>query len=511
MARRVASGGDDRIVALASSISSGVVELDPDRNVVLLNATARSMLGGTALSPPFPWPAEIAFSSSEARAGNDHGGDPVTRVIEGQAIRAEPFEIGNMESGSGAHAIRVSGQAVATGNQVSCAFLVFERIGDDPGQPNARGEYRSSDVNSKLAQGLANDFNNVLATIAYAIDLSLKQALPEKAASLLMTALSTVERGQQTTERMQGLASQTNGQTATRSVMALLEDFNVLVSARLDERITMKLACNEADLVLRCNQVQLEEALVTIVTQIADEILGRASGGDIVITARTAEASGPVSDLRARDGQDSDYVVLTVCGHASEMQSASMKSADPDLTRGSADLEKVRSFVTGAGGDMHIKAGQQDVSGISLYLPLERTVGRGLAPDEKVLPRGTGETIFLVEDEPMFLLMLQEELEDLGYRVISATSGKAALGLIEQGVEFDLVIADVVMPGDIDGFDLAAKICRMHHGAAVLYMSGYSGFQVSDMGEVEAPILKKPCHPSELAKAVKAALAKRTA
>ena len=118
-------------------------------------------------------------------------------------------------------------------------------------------------------------------------------------------------------------------------------------------------------------------------------------------------------------------------------------------------------------------------------------------------------TVFVVEDEASLLLMLQEELEDLGYRVISATSGVAALGLIEQGVEFDLVITDIVLPGEINGFDLAAKIQDLRHGAAVLYMSGYTGFGKADMGPAKAPILKKPAPPAELARAVRSVLAKR--
>ena len=86
--------------------------------------------------------------------------------------------------------------------------------------------------------------------------------------------------------------------------------------------------------------------------------------------------------------------------------------------------------------------------------------------------RGQGETVLIVEDEPTLLVLLQEELEHLGYDVMSAISGQAALELIHSDADIDLVITDVVMPGGIGGYELATLIRDKSPRSAILYMSG---------------------------------------
>ena len=120
--------------------------------------------------------------------------------------------------------------------------------------------------------------------------------------------------------------------------------------------------------------------------------------------------------------------------------------------------------------------------------------------------RGRGETVLVVEDEPTLLLLLQEELEHLGYDVLSAISGQAALDVIRSGARVDLVITDVVMPGGIGGFELAALIRDTSPDAAILYMTGNGQLPDNAADHPPAPLLQKPCPPRELAVAVRSAL-----
>ena len=72
---------------------------------------------------------------------------------------------------------------------------------------------------------------------------------------------------------------------------------------------------------------------------------------------------------------------------------------------------------------------------------------------------------------------------------------------------FDLLLTDIVMPGGLDGFQLAAKLRDLQHDQPVVYMSGYSGFHETEMGEVIAPMVLKPCNPGVLAETIKEQLA----
>ena len=117
-------------------------------------------------------------------------------------------------------------------------------------------------------------------------------------------------------------------------------------------------------------------------------------------------------------------------------------------------------------------------------------------------------TILIVEDEVGLLLMMHDLIASLGYDVLAARSAQDALELIEAEDAFDLLLTDIVMPGDMNGFDLAGKVRQMHPRIPVLFMSGYAGYTKADMSAIDAPMLQKPCPPAELSKAIAAALSK---
>ncbi len=94
-----------------------------------------------------------------------------------------------------------------------------------------------------------------------------------------------------------------------------------------------------------------------------------------------------------------------------------------------------------------------------------------------------------------------------GYNVHSAHSGLDAMDMIESGLEFDALITDIVMPGGMSGFDLAATVRAQRPDVPVIYMSGYAAYTDQEMGVVVAPLLQKPCSPFVLSQYLSEALA----
>lgn len=111
--------------------------------------------------------------------------------------------------------------------------------------------------------------------------------------------------------------------------------------------------------------------------------------------------------------------------------------------------------------------------------------------------------ILVVDDDPDVLTVAAASLEADGYTVLQAENGPAALELLEANPDVALLFTDIVMPGYIDGFDLAERAKRLHPGLRVLYTSGY----LKDEGVWEGSLLVKPWRVEWLREAIKDALA----
>ncbi len=503
----------DTVMNLASG---GVVGVNAEKNIVMINDTGRRMLGGVSKAPPFAWPENIEFWDDTDETPLEGAKFPVDRALSNNHLKGETFLMSRAVRHNEARRVRITSAPMDASDGKLKALIVLEDISPMVATEKSEAMLGQQDVFSALAQSITHDYSNMLDTIAYAIDASLNQILPDKATSHLMTALTTVEKGRSLTRKVTLLARQQVGQVSSRSVMSMLEDFQILVPSVIDENVSLVVECREPGLLVRCNQAKLEDALLALVLNGCDAILRHADAGTVTISAQLADVSDSVLQLRELHSSQSEFVELIVSDDGPGMDPAiANQVSNPFVLSGSGGLGigqgliAVQSFVTEAGGHVHVEPNTPQGTSVHLVLPLERESLEVPANWNAPLPVGGGETVLVVEDDAMMLMMLQETLEELRYRVISATSGTAALGLLEQGVDFDLVITDIIMPGDVDGFDLVRQVKQLSESTGVLYISGYSEFLNADKGPYDAPILVKPCAANDLANAVKAVLSKR--
>ncbi len=111
--------------------------------------------------------------------------------------------------------------------------------------------------------------------------------------------------------------------------------------------------------------------------------------------------------------------------------------------------------------------------------------------------------ILVVDDDPDVLATTAGQLAELGYTVLKADGGREALKLLQTHPDIALLFTDIVMPNNIDGFDLAERARQLRPGLRVLYMSGY----LRNEGIWHGSLLPKPWQPRDLDEAVKNALA----
>ena len=114
--------------------------------------------------------------------------------------------------------------------------------------------------------------------------------------------------------------------------------------------------------------------------------------------------------------------------------------------------------------------------------------------------------ILVVEDQAEIRELARRHLSRAGYEVITASGGREALGLIEGGAPFDLLLSDMVMPNDIDGLTLVRRVRAMRPATAAVLMSGYTP-DIAELGVTGASFVAKPFTRKALLEAVKRELA----
>ncbi|MGB0661902.1 MAG: transporter substrate-binding domain-containing protein [Mangrovicoccus sp.] len=517
----------DELQTVFNATNSGIVAFDRNGMIVRINRRARHMLGGIQSAPPFRWPKKIAFIDAETLQPLDHSADPLRRIMSGQNLRGETHLITRLQPGDDRRYVRVDNATVDNPDSAISVVMAIDDVSEEERNRQVVERKGRLDALGQLTGGIAHDFNNLLASQLYAIDLARKVDDAGKRDNYLRIASNAIQRGRSLTSRLLAFARKQPGLAVSRNASDLFAEFVELVRPMLEAHIEVAWSVEEKDLWIHCDQTQLETALMNLVLNARDAILRDGKGSRIEIHARSVRAhdkdlegrqavEGQEETSAKRDGYTYRYVEIRVADNGPGMDDETLhRCTDPFFTTKESNsgtglgLAMVYGFLRQSNGDLRIYS---DLGlGTTVQMTLPRGTAQGLRETQMAadpLPIGAGQTILLVEDEMQLLAVMESTLEDLGYRVITASSGKEALAQIEDGQQFDLLLTDVVMPGQIDGFELARRIRQTYPQLPVIYTSGYTGYTASEMGEVQAPLLQKPATPMELSRAIKAVMSK---
>lgn len=163
-------------------------------------------------------------------------------------------------------------------------------------------------------------------------------------------------------------------------------------------------------------------------------------------------------------------------------------------------------WVKQSGGHIKIYSELGHGTTIKLYLPRAEAQSASKEQQPEIrIPTGD-ETILVVEDNPNVRKTVIRQLHDLGYRTIEADSGVAAMELVRNGTQFDLLLTDVVMPGGITGYQLAQQARAERPGLKVLFTSGYTELAAARDVDLSHQLLSKPYRKQDLGQAVRTVL-----
>jgi len=216
--------------------------------------------------------------------------------------------------------------------------------------------------------------------------------------------------------------------------------------------------------------------------------------------------------LQVRPGE---YVMLAVSDTGTGMAPDVIERAfEPFFTtkepgQGSGlGLSTVYGFAKQSGGHVKIYSEPGHGTTVRLYLPRAQASASAPSPDAAAeLPLGR-ETVLVVEDDADVRALAAALVAGLGYRVIEATDGRAALELLGARADVDLLFTDMVMPGGVDGAELARAARALRPGLKTLFTTGYSEAAVSRQSRLDpgVEVLSKPYRRDELARRLRAVL-----
>jgi len=367
----------------------------------------------------------------------------------------------------------------------------------------------------QLSGGLAHDFNNLLTVVvgnAETLSLALK-ARPDlkQAADMIATA---GERGAELTRRLLAFSRRQMLQPAQINCNRLIDSMQRMLWRTLREDIEIRIALAPDLWPAFADPGQLESAILNLAINARDAM---PNGGGLSISTANVAVDEHYRD-RYPEVTPGNYILIAVTdtgdGMAPEVLARAFEPffTTKEVGKGSGlGLSMVYGFLKQSNGHVSIYSEVGLGTTVRLYLPAHNTMPADLtaaqAGAEGEPPRGR-ETILVTEDDPFVRAYVVSALQDLGYRVIAAEDAREALKHLTEGGEIDLLFTDIVMPGGMNGWELAERAQQIRPGLRLLFTSGYALETLVARGRIhpDTAILNKPYRRPELARRLREVL-----
>lgn len=431
--------------------------------------------------------------------------------------RREPFrkfEYRGRDAAGRMHHFSVNGQPVFAADG---RFMGYRGSATDlTAQHETEERLRQSqkmDAIGQLTGGVAHDFNNVLTVITGTIEI-IQEGLADRPqfAAIAQLIDDAAARGAEITSQLLTFARRQPLEPREIDVNALVVETAKLLKPILGEHIEIVTRLADGAWSAMADPSQLSSAIVNLAVNARDAMPG---GGRLTLETANRELDGVGSgegDIAA-----GAFVMVAVAdtGHGIPADIRD-RVFEPFFTtkgvgRGTGlGLSMVYGFARQTGGTVVIESEEGRGTVMRLFLPRSQGETPAKAAPVQALAAAYGhETILVVEDDPLVQGYVIAQLGSLGYRTLAAGDGASALALVDQGAKFDLLFTDIIMPGGMNGRELADAVRLRRPGARVLYTSGYSDNTIIHEGHLDpgVALLCKPYRKSELSQKIREVLA----
>ncbi len=356
------------------------------------------------------------------------------------------------------------------------------------------------DAVGQLTGGIAHDFNNMLAVVLGGVELAKRRIADGRDDPVrhLDSAMEGANRAAALTKRLLAFARAEPLLPAAMDSDALITGMSDLLDRTLGERIAVQHIARADGWPIFADRHQLENALLNLAVNARDAIEAQGSGGGTltIATARVVVNNGDIADLPA-----GDYVRISISDTGTGIDRALLdRIFEPFFTTKATGkgtglgLSQVFAYARQSGGTVTVDSAVGTGTTVFLYLP--RHMGEAAPRDERVTeaaPAGSDRRakILVVEDDRRVLAATVDALLELGHEPIACLGPEAAAAELRRHPDIDLLLSDVLMPGQT-GPELASDLRKIKPDLAVVFVTGFSGDIASADVFGADTVLRKP-------------------
>ena len=403
------------------------------------------------------------------------------------------------------------GEAQASGQRIFTGF-----IRDLTTRHKMEAELRQSQKMEAIGQltgGVAHDFNNLLTVIAGNLEMIEGSLSDPDQREMLREAQDALQEGAKLTAQLLAFGRRQPLNPEPTDIGPLVSNFAELMRRTLGEAIELSIVTTGSAHLAVVDATQLQNALLNLVINARDAM---PRGGRLTIEISHARLDADYAQMypEVRTGR---YVLIAVTdtgeGMSEEVRQRAFEpfyTTKPTGAGTGLGLSMVYGFVKQSGGNVQLYSELGGGTSVRVFLPLAEGVQSAAQPTASIVEldamRGGAETILVVEDDPRLRRVVTRRLRSLGYEVIEAENGTNALRLLAAHPEIAMIFTDFVMPGGMNGNELADAAFAARPDIKVLFTSGYAEPAAARRQLRAGAWLKKPYTAIELADRIRDAL-----
>jgi len=497
-----------------ASMADAVLVISKDGNTLLANPAAERLLRGQTGLGLDAWRAGFRRFHGDSITPMKIEDTPISRAMRGESVDAQDIVVVANGETKPQHLVASSRPIRDAAGAIMGVVALYRDVTDERETELLLRQAQKMDAVGQLTGGIAHDFNNILTVITGTIEI-LAEAVADKPqlAAVAKMIDDAAVRGAELTSQLLAFARRQPLQPRTTDVNGLIADMVKLLRPTLGERIEIEAMLAPDAWPALVDTAQLNTALLNLAINARDAM---PNGGKLTIETRNIMLDDSYASAHS-EVAPGPYTMIAISDSGLGIPAAIMdKVFEPffttkDIGKGTGlGLSMVYGLVKQSGG--HIKIYSEEGHGTTVKIYLPRAGGEQSESDPvrvpAAMPEGGNEIVLVVEDDRLVRENVVAQLRSLGYTAHAAANAGEALKVIERGEHIDLLFTDIVMPGPINGRQLATEAVKRRPALKVLFTSGYTENAIVHHGRLDPGVLllAKPYRKSDLAVMVRTAI-----